>query len=156
MALLRPFVRPSDLMCYKTVAALASVVPAGLVYGAAAGAISQALDMRPGPVVAAGIGGLTAAVAAAFAVSLGFLFPDFERRNVLVPGASRMGRYTFISVAFYGAGVVAGLRWMTQSGMLPSSMFVSSLLTTAGVGMALTGVVMVLALRRFPHLELEG
>ncbi len=76
LALLRPVVRPSGLMSYKTVAVLASVVPAGLVYGAA-GALSQALDMRPGPVVAAGIGGLTAAVAAAFAVSLGFLFPYF-------------------------------------------------------------------------------
>ena len=153
LALLRPVVRPSDLMGYKTVAVLASVVPAGLVYGAAAGALSQALDMRPGPVVAAGIGGLTAVVSAAFAVSLAFLFPDFERRNVLVPGASRMGRYTFISVALYGAGVVAGLRWMTRSGMLPSSMFVPSLMTTAGLGMVLTGVVMMLGLRRFPHLE---
>ena len=153
LALLRPVVRPSDLLGYKTVAVLASVVPAGLVYGATAGALSQALDMRPGPVVAAGIGGLTAAVATAFAVSLAFLFPDFERRNVLVPGASRMGRYTFVSVALYGAGVVAGLRWMTRSGILPSSMFVPSLMTTAGVGMAFTGVVMMLALRRFPHRE---
>ena len=124
-----------------------------LVYGGAAGALSQALDMRPGPVVAAGIGGLTAVVAAAIAVSLAFLFPDFERRNVLVPGASRMGRYTFISAALYGAGVVAGLRWMTRSGMLPSSMFLPSLMTTAGVGMALTGFAMMLALRRFSHLE---
>ena len=153
LALLRPVVRPSHLMGYKTVAVLASVVPAGLVYGAAAGALSQALDMRPGPVVTAGIGGLTAVIAAAFAVSLAFLFPDFERRNVLVPGASRMGRYTFISAALYGAGVVAGLRWMTRSGMLASSMFVPSLMTTAVVGMALTGVLMTLALRRFPHLE---
>jgi len=153
LALLRPVVRPSDLMGYKMVAALASVVPAGLLYGAGAGAICQALDMRPVPVVAAGIGGLTAATAAAFAVSLAFLFPDFERRDVLAPGASRMGKYTFISVALYGAGVVAGLRWMTRSGMLPSSMFVSSLLAAAGVGIALTGVVMILALRRFPHLE---
>ncbi len=153
LALLRPVVRPSDLLGYKTVAVLASVVPAGLVYGAAAGALSQALDMRPGLVVAAGIGGLTAAVGATFAVSLAFLFPDFERRNVLVPGASRLGRYTFVSVALYGAGVVAGLRWMTRSGMLPPSMFVPSLMTTAGVGMAFTGVLMMLALRRFPRLE---
>jgi hypothetical protein len=153
LALLRPVVRPSDLLGYKTAAVLASVVPAGLVYGAAAGALSQALDMRPGLVVAAGIGGLTAAVGATFAVSLAFLFPDFERRNVLMPGASRLGRYTFVSVALYGAGVVAGLRWMTRSGILPSSMFVPSLMTTAGVGMAFTGVVMMLALRRFPHLE---
>ena len=153
LALLRPVVRPSDLLGYKTVAVLASVVPAGLVYGAAAGALCQALDIRPGPVVAAGVGGLTAVVAAAFAVSLAFLFPDFERRNVLVPGASRTGKYTFISVALYGAGAVAGLRWMTRSGMLPSSMFVPSLMTTAGAGMVLTGVVMMLALRRFPHLE---
>ena len=153
LALLRPVVRPSHLMGYKTVAVLASVVPAGLVYGAAAGALSQALDMRPGPVVTAGIGGLTAVIAAAFAVSLAFLFPDFQRRNVLVPGSSRMGRYTFISAALYGAGVVAGLWWMTRSGMLASSMFVPSLMTTAGVGMALTGVLMTLALRRFPHLE---
>ena len=153
LALLRPVVRPSGLMSYKTVAVLASVVPAGLVYGAAAGVLSQALDMRTGPVVAAGIGGLTAAVAAAFAVSLAFLFPDFERCNVLVPGASRMGRYIFISVALYGAGVVAGLRWMTRSGILPSSMFGPSLMTTAGVGIALTGVVMMLALRRFTQLE---
>ena len=153
LALLCPVVRPSHLMGYKTVAVLASVVPAGLVYGAAAGALSQALDMRPGPVVTAGIGGLTAVIAAAFAVSLAFLFPDFQRRNVLVPGSSRMGRYTFISAALYGAGVVAGLWWMTRSGMLASSMFVPSLMTTAGVGMALTGVLMTLALRRFPHLE---
>lgn len=153
LALLRPVVRPSDLMGYKSFAVLASVVPAGLLYGAGAGALSQAVDMRPGPLVAAGVGGLTAAVAAAFAVSLAFLFPDFERRNVLVPGASRVGRYAFISVAFYGAGVVAGLRWMTQSGMLPSSMFVPSLLMTAAFGVALTGVVMMLALRRFPYLE---
>ena len=155
LALLSPFVRPSDLLGYKTVAVLASVVPAGLVYGAAAGALSQALHMRPGLVVAVGIGGLTAAVGATFAVSLAFLFPDFECRNVLVPGASRLGRYTFVSVALYGAGVVAGLRWMTRSGMLPSSMFVPSLMTTAGIGFALTGVVMMLALRRFPHLEYQ-
>ena len=155
LALLRPVVRPSDLLGYKTAAVLASVVPAGLVYGAAAGALSQALGMRPGPVVAAGIGGLTAAVGATFAVSLAFLFPDFERRNVLVPGASRLGRYTFVSVALYAAGVVAGLRWMTRSGMLPSGMFVPSLMTTAGIGFALTGVVMMLALRRFPHLEYQ-
>ena len=155
LALLRPVVRPSDLLGYKTVAVLASVVPAGLVYGAAAGALSQALDMRPGPVVAAGIGGLTAIVATMFTVSLAFLFPDFERQNVLVPGASRLGRYTLFLVALYGAGVVAGLRWMTRSGMLPSGMFVPSLMTLAGVGMALTGVVMVLALRRFPHLEYQ-
>ncbi len=153
LALLRPVVRPSDLMGYKTVSVLASVVPAGLVYGAATGGLSQALDMRPGPVVAAGVGGLTAVVAAAFAVSLAFLSPDFGRRNVLVPGSSRMGRLTFISVALYGAGVVAGLRWMTRSGMLPTSMFVPSLMMAAGVGMALTGAVMLLALRRFPHLE---
>ena len=153
LALLRPVVRPMDLMGYKTLAVMVSVVPAGLLYGAGAGALCQALDMRPGPMVAAGIGGLTAAVAAAFAVSLAFLFPDFEQRDVLVPGSSRMGRLTFISVALYGAGIVAGLRWMTRSEMLPSSMFVPSLLTAAGVGMALTGVVMMLALRRFPHLE---
>ena len=153
LALLRPVLRPSDLLGYKTVAVLASVVPAGLVYGATAGALSQALDMRPGPAAAAGIGGLTAALAAASAVSLAFLFPDFERRNVLVPGASRMGRYTFTSVSLYGAGVVAGLRWMTRSGMLPSSAFTPTLMTTAGVGMALTGLVMMLALRRFPRLE---
>ncbi len=153
LALLRPVVRPLDLMGYKALVVLISVLPAGLVYGAAAGALCQALDIRPGPVVAAGVGGLTAVVAAAFAVSLAFLFPDFERRNVLVPGASRTGRYTFISVALYGAGAVAGLRWMTRSGMLPSSMFVPSLMTTAGAGMVLTGVVMMLALRRFPHLE---
>ena len=153
LALLRPVVRPSQLMGYKMVSVLASVVPAGLVYSAAAGALSQALDMRPGPLAAAGIGGLTAAVSAAFAVSLAFLFPDFERRDVLVPGASRLGRYIFISLALYGAVVVAGLRWMTRSGMLPTSMFVPSLMTTAGVGVALTGVLMTLALRRFPHLE---
>ena len=153
LALLRPVTRPSHLMGYKTVAVFASVVPAGLVYGAGAGALSQSLGMRPGPLVSAGIGGLTTMVAAAFAVSLAFLFPDFDRQNVLVPGASRMGRYTFISVALYSAGVVAGLRWMTRSGMLQSSMFVPSLVTMAGVGMALTGVVMMLALRRFPHLE---
>ena len=153
LALLRPVVRPSDLMGYKTVAVLASVVPAGLVYGALAGALSQALDLRPGPLAAAGIGGLTAVVATAFAVSLAFLFPDFERRNVLVPGSSRMGRLAFVSVALYGTGVVSGLRWMTRSGMLPSSMFGPSLMTVAGIGVALTGVVMMLALRRFPHLE---
>jgi hypothetical protein len=153
LALLRPVVRPSELMSYKMVSVLASVVPAGLVYGAAGGALSQALDMRPGPLVTAGIGGLTATVAAAFAVSLAFLFPDFERRDVLVAGASRIGRYTFISLALHGAVVVAGLRWLTRSGMLPSSIFVPSLMTTAGVGVALTGVVMMLALRRFPHLE---
>ena len=153
LALIRPVVRPADLLGYKTVAVLACVVPAGLVYGATAGALSQALGMRPGPMVAAGIGGLTAAVAAVFAVSLAFLFPDFGQRNVLVPGASRMARYLFTSVAIYGAGVVAGLRWMTRSGILPSSMFVPSLMTTAGVGIALTGLVMMLALRRFPHLE---
>ena len=153
LALLRTVVQPSELMSYKMVSVLASVVPAGLVYGAAAGALSQALDMRPGPMVTAGIGGLTAAVAAVFAVSLAFLFPDFERRDVLVPGASRLGRYIFVSLALYGAVVVAGLRWMTRSGMLPTSMFVPSLMTTAGVGMALTGVLMILALRRFPHLE---
>ena len=153
LALLRPVVRPSDLLGYKTVAVLAAVVPLGLVYGAAAGALSQALAMRPGLAVAAGVGGLTGAVAATFAVSLAFLFPDFERRNVLVPGASRVGRYSFVSVALYGAAVVAGLRWMTRSGTLPSSMFALSLMTVAGIGMALTGVVMMLALRRFPHLE---
>ena len=153
LALLRPVVRPSDLMGYKTVAVLASVLPAGLVYGAAAGALSQALDMRPGLVVAAGIGGLTAVVAAACAVSLAFLFPDFERRNALVPGASRMGRFTFTSVALYGGGVVAGLRWMTRSGTLPSSMFVPGLMTTVGVSMVLAGVVTMLALRQFPGLE---
>ena len=140
-------------MGYKTLAVMASVVPAGILYGAVAGALSQALGMKPGPVVAAGIGGLTAVVATTFAVSLAFLFPDLERRNILVPGSSRIGRYTFISVALYGAGVVAGLRWMTRSGMLPSSMFVPSLITLAGVGMALSGVLMMLALRRFPHLE---
>ena len=153
LALLRPVVRPSDLLGYKTVAVLAAVVPLGLVYGAAAGALSQAFDMRPGPAVAAGVGGLTGSAAATFAVSLAFLFPDFERRNVLVPGASRVGRYSFVSVALYGAGCVVGLRWMTRSGMLPSSMFGLSLMTVAGIGMALTGVVMMLALRRFPHLE---
>ena len=153
LALLRPVVQPSALMGYKTLSVLGAVVPAGLLYGAAAGALSQALDMRPGPLVGAGIGGLTAAVVAAFAVSLAFLFPDFDRRNVLVPGASRTGRYGFISVALYSAGVVAGLRWMTRSGVLPSSMFGPSLVTVAGIGMALTGVVMILALRRFPHLE---
>ena len=153
MALLRPVVRPPDLMGYKMAAVLASVVPAGLVYGAAAGVLSQALDMRPGPLASAGIGGLTAVVAATFAVSLAFLFPDFERRNVLVPGASRMGRCTFTWVALYGVAVVAGLRWMTRSGMLPSSMFTPTLMTTAGVGTTLTGLVMMLALRRFRHLE---
>jgi hypothetical protein len=153
LALLRPVVRASDLLLYKTFAVMASVVPAGLLYGAAAGALSQALDMRPGPIVAAGIGGLTAVVATAFAVSLAFLFPDLERRNIFVPGSSRVGRYTFSSVALYGAGVVAGLRWMTRSGMLPPSTFVPGLMTLAAMGMALAGVVMMLALRRFPHLE---
>ena len=153
LALIRPVVRPADLLGYKTLAVLASVVPAGLVYGGAAGALSQALGMRPGPVVAAGIGGLAATVAAAVAVSLAFLFPDFERQDVLVPGASRMARYLFVSVALYGAGVVAGLRWMTRSGILPPSIFVPGLITTAGIGMVLTGIVMMLALRRFPHLE---
>lgn len=153
LALLRPVVRPSDLMGYKTLAVMVSVVPAGLVYGAGAGALCQALDMRPGPVVAAGIGGLTAVVAAALTVSLAFLLPDFDRRNVLVPGSSGLGRLTFVSLALYGAGVVAGLRWMTRSGTLPSTTFVPGLLTAAGVAIALAGGVMILALRRFPHLE---
>ncbi len=153
LVLLRPVVRASDLLLYKTFAVMASVVPAGLLYGAAAGALSQALDMRPGPIVAAGIGGLTAVVATAFAVSLAFLFPDLERRNIFVPGSSRVGRYTFSSVALYGAGVVGGLRWMTRSGMLPPSTFLPSLMTLAGMGMAVTGIVMMLALRRFHHLE---
>ncbi len=153
LALLRPVVRASDLLLYKTFAVMASVVPAGLLYGAAAGALSQALDMMPGPIVAAGIGGLTAVVATAFAVSLAFLFPDLERRNIFVPGSSRVGRYTFSSVALYGAGVVAGLRWMTRSGMLPPSTFVPGLTTLAAMGMAVAGAVMMLALRRFPHLE---
>jgi len=153
LAVLRPVVRPFDLMGYKTITVMASVVPAGLLYGAAAGALSHALDMRPGPGVAAGIGGLTALVATPFAVSLAFLFPDFDRRNVLVPGSSRLGRLAFVSVALYGAGVVVGLRWMTRSGMIPSSLFASGLITTAGFGMVLTALVMILALRRFPHLE---
>ena len=153
LALIRPLVRPADLLAYKTLAVLASVVPAGLVYGGAAGALSQALGMRPGSVVAAGVGGLTAAVAAAFAVSLAFLFPDFERRNVLVPGASRMARYLFVSVALYGAGAVAGLRWLTRSGIIPPNTFGPGLIATAGIGIASTGIVMLLALRRFPHLE---
>ncbi len=153
LALLRPVVRASDLLLYKTLAVMASVVPAGLLYGAAAGALSQTLDMMPGPIVAAGIGGLTAVVATALAVSLAFLFPDLQRRNTFVPGSSRMGRYTFSSAALYGAGVVGGLRWMTRSGMLPSSTFLPSLMILAGMGMAVTGVLMMLALRRFPHLE---
>jgi len=132
---------------------LAFVVPAGLLYGAATGGISQALEMKPGALDAAMIGGLTAVVAAPFSVALSCLFPDFRRRNVLVPGSSLLGRLTFVSTAFYGAGIVGGLRWMTRTETVPSSMFIPGLLTTAGIGMALTGVVMILALRRFPHLE---
>ena len=150
--LLRPFVRPSDLMGYKTVAAVVAVTPAGLAYGTLAGGLPLVLNMRPGPLDAAAIGGLSAVVASGFAVSLSFLFPDFERRNVLVPGSSRLGRLVFISVASYGV-VVAGLRWTTLTGMLPAKMFVPGVMTAAGVGIALTGVAMILALRRFPHLE---
>jgi hypothetical protein len=153
LALLRSIVRPIDLMGYKTFAVLASVIPAGLLYGAYAGVLSQALDMRPGPVAATGVGGLTAVVAATFAVSLSFLFPDFERRNVFVPGSSLLGRLAFTSIALYGAGIVVALRWMTRTGVVPSNMFLPGLMTAAGFGIALTGLVMILALRRFPHLE---
>ena len=153
LALLRPIVRPLDLMGYKTLGVLASVLPAGLLYGAFAGVLSQALDMRPGALAAAGVGGLTAMVAATFAVSLSFLFPDFERRNVFVPGSGRMGRLAFGSIALYGAGIVAALRWVTRTGLVPSNLFVPGLMTAAGFGIALTGVVMILALRRFPQLE---
>ena len=153
LALLRPIVQPLDLMGYKTLAVLASVLPAGLLYGAFAGVLCQALNMGPEPLAAAGVGGLTAMVAATVAVSLSFLFPDFERRNVFVPGSGRMGRMAFISIALYGAGIVAALRWMTRTGVVPSNVFVPGLMTAAGVGIAFTGVVMILALRRFPHLE---
>ena len=153
LALLRPVVRPSELLGYKTLAVMASVLPGGLLYGAVAGALSVALDMRPGPLAAAGIGGLAAVVGAGFAVSLGFLFPDLERQNVLVPGASRLGRFAFISLATYAGGLAVALRWMTRSGMLPPTLFLPGLIATAGVSMAVTGIVMVLALRRFPHLE---
>jgi hypothetical protein len=153
LALLRPFVRPSDLIGYKTVAVLAFVVPAGVLLGAAAGGLSQALEMKPSALDGAAIAGLTAVVAAIFSVALSFLFPDFKRQNVLAPGSSRLGRLTFISVAFYAAGVVGGLRWLTRTGTLPSTSFVPGLLTAAGVAIALAGGVMILALRRFPHLE---
>ena len=153
LALLRPVVRPADLLGYKTLSVMASVVPAGLLYGGTAGALAKALDMRSSPLVAAGTGGSTGVLVAAFAVSLGFLFPDLSRRNILVPGASHVGRIVFISVAICGTGVTAGLRWMTRSEVLPSELFVPGLITTGGVGMALTGTVMILALRRFPHLE---
>ena len=153
LALLRPVVRPADLLGYKTLSVMASVVPAGLLYGGTAGALAKALDMRSSPLVVAGTGGSTGVLVAAFAVSLGFLFPDLSRRNILVPGASHVGRIVFISVAICGTGVTTGLRWMTRSEVLPSELFVPGLITTGGVGMALTGTVMILALRRFPHLE---
>jgi hypothetical protein len=153
LALLRSIVRPIDLMGYKTFAVLAAVIPAGLLYGACAGVLSHALDMRPGPVAATGVGGLTAVVAATFAVALSFFFPDFERRNVFVPGSSHLGRLAFTSIALYGAGIVAALRWTTRTGVVPSNMFLPGLMTAAGFGIALTGLVVILALRRFPHLE---
>jgi hypothetical protein len=152
LTLLRPFVRTFDLASYKTVAALVYVVPGGILCGAVVGGLSTILDMRPKPLDAAAIGGLTALVATTFAVSLSFLFPDFERRSLLAPGSSRLGRLTFISVAMYGAGGVAALRWMTRDGILPGTLFVPGLLTGAGMGMALAGALLLLAIRRFPHL----
>jgi hypothetical protein len=136
LVLLRPFVRTSDLMSYKTVAVLALVVPAGLVCGAAVGGLSWVLNMTPGPLAAAFIGSLAAGAAATLAVSLSFLFPDFERRNLLVPGSSRLGRFTFVSVVLYGASLVTALRWMTRTGVLPTNLFVPGVLTVAGMGIA--------------------
>ena len=153
LALIRTFLRPATLWGYKVLPVLAAVVPYGLVYGAITGATAAGLALEPGPLQAAGVGGLTGVVAAVNAVALGFLSPDFGRRSVLATGASRTARRLFEIMALYGIGVGVVTRVMTRTEVLPAEVFAVTLVTTAGLGVTMGGIITFLALRRLPFLE---
>ena len=151
--LLRPTVRASLLFSHKALSTTAAVLPAGLCYATICGATSAALGLWPGSLPAAGLGGLTAVVAAVTAVAVGFLLPDFHSRNILAPGSSRTGRILFASLAMYGIGMTVAAHVLTRSELLLPQFFTLGVLTTSGVGLGVSGVVTFLALRQFPHLE---
>ena len=152
-ALIRPVLRPAALWGCKVQAVLVAVVPQGLVYGAITGWSATKLGLEPGPLEAAGAGALAGLVASTNAVGLGFLIPDFRRRSLLTPGASRSARRLFEALAVYGIASCIAVRIMTRTGVLPPTLFPVSVATTAGRGLTLGGIVTLLALRRFPSLE---
>jgi hypothetical protein len=153
LGLLRPFLRPFTLWGYKVLPVLATVVPYGLVYGAVLGAMTAELGLGPGPLQAAGVGGLTGIVATVNAVALGFLLPDFARRSVLALGASRMAMRLFEVLAIYGIGVGVTARVLSRADVFPTQAFAPILVTTAGLGVTLEGIITFFALRRLSFLE---
>ena len=153
LALLRPTMRASLLFSHKVLSTTLAVLPAGLFYATMCGAMSAVLGLWPGSLLAASLGGLAAVVAAAAAVAVGFLLPDFHNGNLFAPGSSRTGRIMFGSLAIYGIGVTVATYVLTRGGLLLPQFFTISVLTTAGVGLGVSGVVTLLALRQFPHLE---
>ena len=87
------------------------------------------------------------------AVALGFLSPDFGRRSVLATGASMTARRLFEILALYGIGVGVVTRVMTRTEVLPAEVFTITLVTTAGLGVTMGGIITFFALRRLPYLE---
>ena len=153
LALIRPFLRPVTLWSYKVLPVLATVVPHGLVYGAVMGGTASGLGLEPGPVSAAGLGGLAGVVAAVNAVALGFLSPDFARDSVLATGASRTARRLFEILAAYGIGVGIVTRVVTRTGVAPTELFAPMLVIAAGLGLSIGGVITLCAVRRLSLLE---
>ena len=153
-ALIRPFLRPATLWRSKVLSVLAAVVPSGFTYGLIVGAAGAGLGLEPGPLRAAGVGGLAAVVASVNAVALGFLFPDFRRRGVLAPGASPPARRLFELLALYGIGLSVVTLVLTRTAAIPPGMLAPILITTATLGLTLGWVITLVALHRLPRLEI--
>ena len=153
LALLRPTLSASLLFSHKAMATTLVAICSGVFYGTIYGATSAILGLWPGPLLAVGVGAVTAAVAGPAATAVGFLLPDFRNRNVLVPGSSATGRIFFASLTLYGIGVTVAIDTLTRTGVMPPQFFAIGAITTATAGLGIAGVVTFLALRQFPRLE---
>lgn len=128
--LLRTVLRPVELFACKLLPALGRVALPAAVHGTVVGLAARLLEVA-GP-TPAGTAALAAGAGALFALAgtaAGFLFPDFSRALVLVPGATRVGLLAYL------VPTVLALGW-TASAFAAHSLFGIS---AAGVALLLVG-----------------
>lgn len=154
LPLLRPALGFGRLWWFKVRSATMATLPHALACAAVLGlwAAGQGAASGAGPGLLALL--CDVVVFPLVTVGAGFLFPSLEGAQGLVPGSTFVGRSVALVVLLYFVGTQAAVVFMTNTGALPPSVAVPTMVIAAGMAAVVGGVLSLAGVRRLRRVDL--
>jgi len=154
-ALFRPVLKTGQLFLLKLTANLIFCALHSAAYAMLVAVCSRiSSGARRSLTGSLGLGLLASVVFVAAAMTLGFLLPDFKRRNPFSPGASRLAKSLYVGFCTWFAGMYLLVLFVYEEGRLPPiSLWMSSLAITA-VALGACSLLVFWSIRRLERNEM--